>query len=372
MNIPLVDLTAQYSAIKREIDDAIAGVIANTSFVGGPPVAAFEQEFAGFCGADHCVGVGNGTDALFITLKAMGIGAGDEVITAANSFIASSEAITATGARVVFADIDASTFTISPDSIRQRITDRTKALLPVHLYGHPADMDAIRAIAREHGLKVVEDAAQAHGALYRGEPVGTLGDAACFSFYPGKNLGAYGDAGAIVTNDADLAARARLFANHGRKTKYDHSIEGVNSRLDGLQAAILSVKLRHLPEWSEARRRVAGWYTDRLADSGMQLPRPASDVVPVYHLYVLRVPAGIRDEVLDRLKADGVGAGVHYPIALPNLEAYRYLGHTEADFPEATRASREVLSLPIYPEITAAQVDFVAERVREIVGGVDA
>lgn len=368
MNVPLVDLKEQYAAIKAEVDDAMASVLASTAFIGGAFVAEFEKEFADFCHAAHCIGVGNGTDALFIALKAMGIGPGDEVITAANSFIASSEAITATGARVVFADVDPRTYTIAPESIRERITERTAAIIPVHLYGQPADMDPIMELARDHGLKVIEDAAQAHGAIYRDAAVGSIGDAACFSFYPGKNLGAYGDAGAIVTNHHALAERARMFANHGRKSKYDHELEGVNSRLDGLQAAVLSVKLRHLPEWSHARRAAAAFYSKRLAGSGIRVPHVMEHVTPVYHLYVIRLPAGIRDSVFDRLRSDGVGVGIHYPIALPNLEAYGYLGHVTSDFPEASRASSEVLSLPIYPEITQEQLEYVSSRVLAVVG----
>ena len=260
MEVPFVDLKTQYQSIKGEIDKAISDVLSSSAFIGGPFVKSFEDAFAAFCGAKHCVGVGNGTDAIFLTLKAMGIGAGDEVITAANSFIATAEAITMTGARVVFADIRPDTYNIDPEKIEQRINKKTKAVIPVHLYGQPADMDPILAIARKHGLTVIEDAAQAHGATYKGRTVGTLADAACFSFYPGKNLGAYGDAGAVVTDDGNLALKVRMMANHGRIAKYDHEIEGVNSRLDGLQAAVLSAKLSHLPRWTIHRQNNASLY----------------------------------------------------------------------------------------------------------------
>jgi dTDP-4-amino-4,6-dideoxygalactose transaminase len=363
MRIPLVDLKAQYESIKSEIDVAISTVVEESAFIGGPHVSRFENEFAGFCGTHHCVGVGNGTDALFIALTALGIGPGDEVITAANSFIATSEAITATGAKVVFADVDPNTQNIDVADVKAKTTAKTRALLPVHLYGQPADMDPILELARENNLRVVEDAAQAHGAVYKGRTIGSIGDVGCFSFYPGKNLGAYGDGGAIVTDDEELASRARMFANHGRKHKYDHQIEGVNSRLDGLQAAILSVKLRHLPEWTRNRQRAAGWYSERLRDTeGIVVPHVIDDVSHVYHLYVVRVNASIRDTVHGHLKQAGIGAGIHYPIALPNLEAYRYLGHQESDFPVSTQASREVISLPLFPEITEEQVDYVAGK----------
>jgi dTDP-4-amino-4,6-dideoxygalactose transaminase len=364
MNIPFVDLKAQYESIRPEIDQAMAEVISRTAFVGGPFVKSFEEAFAAFCNVACCVGVGNGTDAICIALRALGIGPGDEVITAANSFIATSEAITMTGARVVFADIDPRTYNMDVKAIAAKLTPRTKAIVPVHLYGQPADMDPILEIAGKHDLRVVEDAAQAHGADYRGRRIGSIGDMACFSFYPGKNLGAYGDAGAIVTNDRELAEKARMIANHGRLDKYNHKLEGVNSRLDGLQAAILSVKLEHLPAWTEARRRNAYLYNDLLRDSGVVTPVEIPDVKAVYHLYVVRVEEGKRDRLQEFLKSRGIATGVHYPIALPNLLAYAYLGHEEADFLEATRASREIVSLPMFPELTEEQIAFVAEQVK--------
>ncbi|MCK5704603.1 MAG: DegT/DnrJ/EryC1/StrS family aminotransferase, partial [Cyclobacteriaceae bacterium] len=267
MNIPFVDLKSQYKSIKNEIDPVIFDVISNGAFIGGAYHKNFETAFAKFCNAKHCVGVGNGTDALFIALKTLGIKEGDEVITVANSFIATSEAITMTGAKVVFVDINPQTYNIDVKKIEEKITPKTRAIIPVHLYGQPADMDPIMEIAQNYNLKVIEDAAQAHGAVYKGRTTGSIGDLACFSFYPGKNLGAYGDAGAIVTDDENLAIKARMIANHGRVEKYNHEMEGVNSRLDGLQAAILNVKLKLLPEWTENRRKNAYLYNKHLKDT---------------------------------------------------------------------------------------------------------
>jgi dTDP-4-amino-4,6-dideoxygalactose transaminase len=365
MTVQFVDLKAQYETIKQEIDAAIAEVLSETAIIGGRHVAAFEESFARFCGARHCIGVANGTDALFVALKTLGIGPGDEVITAANSFIATSEAITLSGARPVFVDIDPATYNIDTNRIGERITSRTRAIVPVHLYGQPADMDPILALAKKYGLKIVEDAAQAHGAVYKGRTVGSLGDMACFSFYPGKNLGAYGDAGAIVTNDDLLAANARIFANHGRVDKYDHDREGINSRLDGIQAAVLAVKLGHLEAWSAARRRNAYLYNGYLKDTSLATPAELSDVKAVYHLYVVRAKKDLRRGLQDHLRAKGVATGIHYPIALPNLKAYAYLGHGRNDFPKATQASEEIFSLPLYPELTEEQIRSIAGAVRE-------
>ncbi len=365
MKVTFVDLKKQYQSIKVEIDRAISEVISETAFIGGRFMKSFESAFASFCGAKHCVGVGNGTDALFITLKALGIGSGDEVITAANSFIATSEAISLTGARVVFADINPQTYNIDVSRLEEKVTSKTKAIIPVHLYGQPADMDPILAIAKKRGLKVVEDSAQAHGSVYKGRQIGTLGDAACFSFYPGKNLGAYGDGGAIVTGDDALAEKIRMFANHGRIDKYNHRVEGVNSRLDGIQAAVLEVKLRHLREWNEKRRKNAYSYNDHLQGSGVAAPVEIPDVSAVYHLYVVRVENGRRDALQKHLESNGIATGIHYPIALPNLLAYGYLKHKESDFPEATKASQEILSLPMFPELAESEIAFVAEKTRE-------
>jgi dTDP-4-amino-4,6-dideoxygalactose transaminase len=363
MDIALVDLKKQYDSIKAEIDQAMAGVIGETAFVGGRFVGSFEAAFAAFCGVRNCVGVGNGTDALYIALRALGVGSGDEVITAANSFIATSEAITMAGAKVVFADIDPLTFNLDTAKLEARATSRTKAIVPVHLFGQPADMDGVLAFAGKHNLKVLEDAAQAHGASYRGRPIGSIGHAAGFSFYPGKNLGAYGDGGAIVTDDDALAARMRKIANHGRVGKYNHELEGVNSRLDGLQAAILEVKLRRLPEWNESRRRNARLYDRHLHGTGVVTAFELEGCKSVYHLYVIRVPDGKRDELQKHLSSNGIATGVHYPIALPNLTAYRHLGYGASDFPEASRAAREILSLPMFPELRGNEIAFVAEQI---------
>lgn len=376
MNIPLVDLKTQYESIKDEIDSAISEVVSRCAFVGGPFVESFEKEFAKFCNVKHCIGVGNGTDALFIALKVLGIGPGDEVIVPANTFIATSEAVTLTGAKVAFVDIDPKTYNMDPnkleDALKKRLaphasllTSRVKAVIPVHLYGQPADMDPILEIAKRYDLKVIEDAAQAHGAEYKGRKVGTLGDVACSSFYPGKNLGAYGDGGVIVTNNDEIAVKARMLANHGRIDKYDHQIEGVNSRLDGLQAAILRVKLKHLPEWTERRRQNAYLYNRYLRDTELITPAEIGGVKAVYHLYVVRTKKELRSEIQNYLGSIGISTGIHYPIALPNLRAYTYLNHSRNDFPEATKASQEILSLPMYPELTEAQIQVIFKGIKE-------
>jgi dTDP-4-amino-4,6-dideoxygalactose transaminase len=368
MNVPFVDLKAQYESVKHEIDAAIAQVIAQTAFIGGPYVKEFEEAFARYCGVERCVGLANGTDALFIALKALGVGPGDEVITVANTFVATSEAIKMAGAQVVFVDIDPKTYTIDVTRIEEKITPRTKAIIPVHLYGQPADMDPILVLAKKHGLRVVGDAAQAHGARYKGRPISELADITCFSFYPGKNLGAYGDAGALVTNNEAWAASARMFANHGRTKKYDHGLEGVNSRLDGLQAAILTVKLRHLDRWTERRRTNARLYDAALRGTGVVTPGELDAVRAVYHLYVIRVPDGGRDRLQEHLRASGISTGIHYPIALPYLDAYRSLGHDTGDFPDSLKASGEILSLPMFPELTEEQIQHVAEKIAHAPG----
>ena len=365
--IPFVDLKAQYDSIKQDVDAAIAAVIKQTAFIGGPFVKEFEEAFARYCGTDYCVGVANGTDALYIALRALGVGSGDEVITAANTFVATSEAIKMAGAQVVFCDCDPKTYNIDVAKLEAKITPRTKAIIPVHLYGQPADMDPILALAKKHNLRVVGDAAQAHGAMYKGRPIAALADITCYSFYPGKNLGAYGDGGALVTNNAEWAATARMIANHGRTKKYDHDFEGVNSRLDGIQAAILSVKLRHIERWTESRRKNAHLYNVALKGKGVGTPEELQDVRAVYHLYVIRVPADRRDAFQEFLKAANIDTGIHYPIALPYLNAYRHLGHTEADFSNALEASHEIVSLPMFPELTEDQIRYVAERVQAFV-----
>jgi dTDP-4-amino-4,6-dideoxygalactose transaminase len=360
-----VDLKAQYGSIKQEIDEAIAKVINQTAFIGGPFLKEFEEAFARYCGVDHCVGVANGTDALFIALKALGVGPGDEVITVANSFIATSEAIKMAGAQVVFVDCDPKTYNIDVTQIEAKITNKTKAIIPVHLYGQPADMDPIVALAKKHNLRIVGDAAQAHGALYKGRKIATYADITCYSFYPGKNLGAYGDGGALVTNNQEWAVAARMFANHGRTKKYDHDLEGVNSRLDGIQAAILTVKLRYIEQWTESRRENAYRYNALLKNAGVVTPVEMDDVRAVYHLYIVRVPADRRENFQESLKAAGVDTGIHYPIALPYLNAYAHLGHSPADFPHALKASQEIVSLPMFPELNKDQTEYVVGKIRE-------
>jgi len=364
MNIPFVDLKSQYLSIKEEIDEAIHNVIEKTAFVGGPFVNEFEARFGEFCNAEHCIGVGNGTDALYIALKCLGIGEGDETITAANSFIATSEAITRTGAKVIFCDIDPETYTINSGFIEDKITEKTKAVIPVHLYGQPADMDKINQVAKKNNLFVIEDAAQAHGAKYNGNIVGTLGDIACFSFYPGKNLGAYGDGGAVVTNDEELAKKCRMFANHGRIEKYNHEIEGINSRLDGIQASLLNVKINYLIDWNKKRNKNAKNYNERLSDiKEIVTPKIAPDYECVFHLYVIRTPK--RNQLREFLKDNGIFTGIHYPVALPFLQAYRYLGYNRGDFPVSSSYQDEILSLPMFPELTLEQIEYVIQKIRE-------
>lgn len=365
--IPFADLYSQYLDIKPEIDDAIAAVIHDSAFIRGPYVERFEQEFAQALGVPHCVSCGNGTDALYIAMYALGVQAGDEVITTAHSWIATSETITQAGGRVVFCDTERDSFNIDAAQIEAKITPRTVGIIPVHLYGQAADMDAIMAIAKKHGLWVIEDCAQAHLARYKGRLVGTFGQAATFSFYPGKNLGAMGDAGAVVTGDGDLAQRMARFARHGGLTKGEHQIEGVNSRLDGIQAAILSVKLRHLDAWTRARREKAAAYNAALAGiSGLETPLEGEGREHVYHLYVVRHDR--RDELAAQLAADGIQTVVNYPVALPFLPAYQRFGHVPQDFPNAWDNQGRILSLPIFPEMTAPQQARVAEAVRRFAG----
>lgn len=363
MQIPLVDLHAQYLTIKNEIDEAIARVINHSAFIGGEDLRQFEKEFASYCEVKACVGVGNGTDALYLALRALDIGAGDEVITVAHTFIATAEVVTLAGARPVFVDIKEDTMVMDPDVLEAAITSRTRAIVPVHLYGQPCEMDRIMEIARRHGLKVIEDAAQAHGARWQGKRAGSMADVACFSFFPGKNLGAYGDGGAVVSQDETLIQRIRMLANHGRTDKYLHESEGVNSRLDGLNAAILRVKLRHLDAWNEARRRHAQQYTEILRRSGAILPIVNSSAESVWHLFVLRVRD--RDSVQIKLQKQGIAAGIHYPVPLHRQPAYDYLGVPEGSLPVTERVAAHVLSLPMYPELTQEQINLIGRAVVE-------
>ncbi len=360
--IKFLDLYSQYKSIKCEIDEAISSVIAQSAYIGGEVAERFEEDFASFQQADYCVGVGNGTDAIEIVLEAFGFAPGSEVIVPANSFIASSEAVTRSGYKVVFADVDPVTYTIDAADVRRRVTSNTAAIIAVHLYGHPCDMDALLAVAAEFDLKVIEDCAQAHGAEYKGTRVGAIGHAGTFSFYPGKNLGAYGDAGAITTNDPDLARQCRMIANHGRIDKYDHQFEGRNSRLDGLQAAVLSVKLKHLDTWIIQRNRVAAFYLDELKDvDGIVLPTIAHGCRHAFHLFVVR--SLNRDALAEFLKERAIQTGVHYPIALPKLAAYRYLGSPDPSM-FANQVDVQLLSLPIGEHLNDVQIAEVTGAVK--------
>ncbi|MBN1121769.1 MAG: DegT/DnrJ/EryC1/StrS family aminotransferase [Anaerolineae bacterium] len=360
--IPLVDLQAQYRTIKPEIDAAIQQVIDTTDFILGHAVGEFEAAFADYCQAAFAIGLNSGTDALCLALRAVGVGPGDKVITTPHTFIATAEAITMCGAVPVFVDIDPVTYNIDPALVEDAVTSKTKALLPVHLYGQPADMDPLLEIAQRHNIRVIEDAAQAHGALYKGHRVGTLGNAACFSFYPGKNLGAYGDAGAVTTNDPDVAQEIRLLRNHGRAAKYEHDRVGFNNRMDGIQGAVLKVKLKHLDTWNEKRAKIAAMYTELLGDS-VETPTVPDWAVSSWHLYVIRVEQ--RDRLFERLRKAGIGVGIHYPIPLHLQPAYTDLGHKEGDFPHAEAAAKSILSLPMYPELSDSQIEIIVEAVKQ-------
>ncbi len=363
VKVPFGDLTAQYLRIKDELDTAVRSVIEDNAFVGGSRVSAFEEAFACKTGAGHCVGVSNGTDAIYCVLRMLGIGPGDEVITTAHSWIASSEVISECGAKPVFVDTD-EYFHIDPAAIESRITDKTRAIIAVHLFGQACDLDMIEDICKRHNLQLIEDCAQAHMATWRGKHVGSMGVAGTFSFYPGKNLGAYGDAGAVITGDPKLAESIRMYRNHGALIKHQHKIEGRNSRLDGLQAAILSVKLPYLEEWTCERRVVAELY-DRLLTPIEQvtIPQQREHAKHVFHLYVIRVSA--RDALRDHLANSGIQTGIHYPTALPLLEAYKYLDCDHQEFKSAVGAQHEILSLPIFPELDPIQVRYVADSIQE-------
>jgi len=355
--IPFVDLKVQYDSIKDEIDKAIQDVLNDTSFIMGEELKKFEEEFARFCNVKYAIGVANGSDALIFALRACGIVEGDEVITVPHTFIATAEAITHVGGRVVFVDINPKTYTIDTSKIEEKINEKTKAIIPVHLYGQPANMDPILRLAKKYDLKVIEDDAQAHGAEYKEEKVGSIGDVGCFSFYPGKNLGAYGDAGIVVTNNQEIAEQVKLFRNHGRITKkYEHAIEGYSSRLDNLQAAILRVKLRHLNKWNESRKKNAKKYNELLSNiSGIITPYEADYAKHVYHLYVIRIEG--RDKLREVLKSKGIATGIHYPIPLHLQPAYNYLGHKKGDFPITEKVSQEILSLPMFAELSDEQIE---------------
>ena len=362
VKIPLVDLQAQYHSIQNEIQESMDRVLETSQFILGKEVEAFEEEFARYLNVPHCVGVNSGTSALYLVLLALGIRPGDEVITVSQTFVATVEAIYWTGARPVFADIDESTFCMDPAQVESKITKKTKAIVPVHLYGHPADMDPILEIARKHKLWVIEDACQAHGALYKGKRVGGLGHAACFSFYPGKNLGAYGEGGAVTTHDAELAVKIKKLRNHGGLKKYSHEIPGFNARLEGLQAAILRAKLPHLEKWNELRREHAGSYGKLLQGSGVKVPEEASYARSVFHVYVIRTRQ--RDELNAHLNQEGIGSVIHYPKPCHRLECFQNLGWQAGPLPVTEKISKEVLSLPLYPELRLEQIQEVVQTIR--------
>jgi len=361
--VKFLDLVAQYQSIQQEIDTAIHDVIAKSAFIGGEYVANFEKEFAQYVGVEYCLGVANGTDALEIAIEALNLPQGSEIIVPANSFIASSEAVTRQGHKVVFADCDSQSYVISIEDINKRITAKTKAIIAVHLYGHPCDMESLQQIAKQHNLYIIEDCAQSHGAQFKGQSVGSIGDIATFSFYPGKNLGAYGDGGAITTNNAELAKKCRMIANHGRIAKYDHEFEGRNSRLDGLQAAILSVKLKHLPRWTEKRIAVADYYLANLKDvQQIVLPVRQAWAKQVYHLFVIRTEK--RDDLAKFLADKGIQTGIHYPISLPKLKAYDYTAQaTEPMF--ANQTDTTLLSLPIGEHLNEQDLEKVVAAIKE-------
>lgn len=360
MKVPFLDLKTQYNSIAPEIDAAIHQVIECTAFSGGPFVAAFEDQFATFCKCKYAIGVGSGTEALWLALLALGIEKGDEVITVPNSFIATAEAISLCNATPVFVDVNEHSFTMNPELLEQAITPKTKAIIPVHLFGQMADMDPIMKIARKHDLFVIEDACQAHGAEYKGQQAGTIGDAGCFSFYPGKNLGAYGEAGGVVTNNPEVSAQVRMLRDHGQSLRYHHQIIGVNSRMDGFQGAILGVKLPSLAGWNETRRRNASLYRAMLRNvDGVMLPKEMDYGKHVYHIFAIRVRnrAGLMDELIQK----DIGCAIHYPVPIHLQEAYAFLGLNRGSFPVAERCCDEVVSLPMSPELDEVQIKYVSD-----------
>ena len=362
--IPMADLRAQYHAIKGEVDEAIFRVLESSQFILGKEVAAFEEEFAAYCGVRHGIGVNSGTSALHLALLAAGVGPGDEVITVPFTFVATVAAIGYTGARPVFVDIEPRHYTMDAAKLEAAVTSRTKAIVPVHLYGHPADMSPILDVARRHNLIVIEDAAQAHGAEYRGRRVGSLGHLACFSFYPGKNLGAYGEGGAVVTNNDAYARTVRMLRDWGQERRYHHELKGYNYRLEGIQGAVLRVKLRHLENWTEARRANAAHYTKLLRDV-VRTPSFAPDVRHVFHVYAIRAPR--RDALAQHLQERGIQNAVHYPVAIHQLPAWADLGYKSGDFPVAEEFATQQLSIPMFPELTEAHIETVAAAIREFV-----
>lgn len=363
MTIPFVDLKSQYLSIKEDIDTAVKNVIEQTAFIGGKYVKEFEKKFAELYGVKHVISCANGTDSLYVIMKMLGIGEGDEVITVANSWISSSETIGQTGAKPVFVDVHPAYFSIDDHAIESAITPATRAIVLVHLQGQICDLDKIEALCKKHKIYLIEDCAQSHFSEFRGRRAGTVGIAGSFSFYPGKNLGAYGDAGCIVTNDDELAARFRMYANHGALVKHQHQMEGINSRMDGLQAAILTAKLPHILQWTEQRIKNAAVYDKHLAGiDGIQTPKVRPESKHTYHLYVIK--AERRDELMAYLKEAGIETAIHYPTPLPSLPAYKHLGTKPSDFPVATAHQSQILSLPMYPELTEEAIAYIAQTIR--------
>ena len=360
--VPYLDLKAQIKPLRAEIDAAIAKAIDNTSFCLGPDVVQFEKDFAKYCGAEHCVAFNSGTSAEHVGLMLLGVGQGDEVITTPYTFVATSWAISYVGAKPVYVDVDDATMNLNPKLIERAITKKTKAVLPVHLYGQPFDVDGIREVCKKHNLPLMEDACQAHGAKYKGKTVGGLGEVSCFSFYPGKNLGAFGEGGALVTNNAEFAKRARSLREHGSTVRYYHDEVGFNYRMEGIQGAVLGIKLKHLAKWTSERQRVAKRYAELLADTPLQLPTQPKYAESVWHLYVVRHPQ--REELKKHLEANGVGCALHYPLPLHLQKCYASLGYKPGDFPNAEKAAAQCLSLPIYPELTEEQILRVVEVVK--------
>ncbi len=364
MIIPFVDLKQQYLSIKTEIDEAILSAISNANFIGGELVNNFEKNFSKSYGIKHCIGVANGTDSLYIIMKMLGIGVGDEVITVANSWISSSETITQTGAKVIFVDIEPDYYTMDTEDLKRKITKKTKAIIPVHIYGQMCDIYNISKIAKEHNLYLIEDCAQSHFSKYDGIYAGHFGDAASFSFYPGKNLGAYGDAGCIISNIDELAIKCRMYSHHGSLKKHDHKIEGINSRLDSIQAAILDIKLKYIHDWTKKRQQIAKYYSDQLESiSEIIIPKIRNNSEHTFHVYA--VQAENRDALKEYLENNGINVAIHYPKPLPFLEAYKYLNHVNSDFPNTSKISNKLLSLPIFPEITLDQQDYVIKEIHK-------
>jgi dTDP-4-amino-4,6-dideoxygalactose transaminase len=368
MKVPFLDLNAHHQPIRAQLDAAIREVIDTSAFAGGPFVAAFERDFAKYCGSNYAIGVGNGTDAIWLTLLALGVGEGDEVITVPSTFMATTEAISYCGARPKFVDIDERLYTMDPELLERAISPRTKAIVPVHLFGQCADMDPILEIAGKHGIPVVEDACQAHGAVYKKRKAGVLGVAGCFSFYPGKNLGALGEAGGVTTNDKELAGKIQVLRDHGQHRKYYHSKIGWNARMDGIQGAVLSVKLKQL-EVNNVRRHAHGLLYDQLLGETEEIITPCEGPHNrhVYHIYAVRVKE--RNQILQALAERGISCAIHYPIPVHLQEAYQFLGHTEGSFPVAERCAEEFLSLPMFPELTTEQIHSVADELKSCIGG---